>query len=88
MRRYTPLPVVGFALENAELYRLQKKRCFLCGFKMKRGLTREHVWIAYVEDGTPREIIIPWPHAEAVANAIFDLAPRAKPKALAQESVG
>jgi hypothetical protein len=42
--------------------------------------------IAYIEDGAPREIIIPWPHAEAVANAIFDLAPRAKPKALAQES--
>lgn len=35
--------------------------------------------IAYVEGDSEHTIIIPWPHAEAVANAIFDLAPRAKP---------
>lgn len=30
--------LIGDALRNAAM------RCFLCGFKMQRGLTREHVW--------------------------------------------
>lgn len=42
--RYSPVPPVNLALDNPTLFHLQGKRCFLCGHKMKRGLTREHVW--------------------------------------------
>lgn len=42
--RYSPLPAFSFTLDNATLFARQAKRCFLCGFKMQRGLTREHVW--------------------------------------------
>jgi 5-methylcytosine-specific restriction endonuclease McrA len=65
-RRYTPLPVVGFALENAELYRLQKKRCFLCGFKMKRGLTREHVWPRHLGGRDVGNILLAHSHCNGI----------------------
>lgn len=42
--RYSPVPVHGFTLDNRTLHKRQNRRCFLCGFKMQRGLTREHVW--------------------------------------------
>jgi 5-methylcytosine-specific restriction endonuclease McrA len=42
--RYSPLPVFGFVLDNHTLHQRQSRRCYLCGFKMQRGLTRDHVW--------------------------------------------
>ena len=41
---YSPIPAFSYTLDNATLHRRQNRRCFLCGFKMQRGISREHVW--------------------------------------------
>lgn len=44
MTRYSPTPKICINLENPVPFKAQDRRCYLCGFKMKRGLTRDHVW--------------------------------------------